>query len=558
MDSSGAVPSGVRRPGHRAIGEHRTRRLARRIATCMFREVVRRLVSREVTDTQCGLKLFSRRAALEIFSRTTIDGFAFDAEVVLLTHLLQIPFRRVPVTLVNEYGSTISLRRHALPMLLEVLRHLATGTVGQVFARAAIRRSEFRAPSRGRADWMGRLAPATCRKIALAAWAVFIALAVNACVHPSQHTNYSPCFESGCKAWWNGENMYDHHVVPSDFRYGPLFAVALTPLAMLPTWLGGLLWNWLNLGLFFWAVHALARRVLPCRWTLQREAAFLLLTLAGSARTIWSAQSNPLIFAAVAAAAIAILDRRWWLSAVLLAAPVHIKVWPLAAALLLIACWPRQLGWRFAVALVVLAAVPLLTKPLPVVLARYHDWYTAMSGPMLEIRHQYRDAWTIWELIAKPVDLTAYLVLQLSTAIGTLSLCLWQKERLRSTAKLLCFVLCVWTAWQLVFGPATERNTFGLIAPFTAWAAVVAVAERHGRVWIIAALFLTDVLAIGQVERGLALLWPDVPAAAHPFGVLLFAGWLIHYARGWETGEDQPPHAEGNTLARLACAGPGG
>jgi dolichyl-phosphate beta-glucosyltransferase len=98
------------------------RRLARRIATCMFREVVSRLVSREVTDTQCGLKLFSRRAALELFSRTTIDGFAFDAEVVLLTHLLKLPFRRIPVTLVNEYGSTISLRRHALPMLLEVLR----------------------------------------------------------------------------------------------------------------------------------------------------------------------------------------------------------------------------------------------------------------------------------------------------------------------------------------------------------------------------------------------------------------------------------------------------
>jgi dolichyl-phosphate beta-glucosyltransferase len=98
------------------------RRLTRRLATFAFREIVSRLVSREVTDTQCGLKLFSRRAALEIFSRTTIDGFAFDAEVVLLTHLLKISFRRVPVTLVNEYSSTLSLRRHALPMLMEVLR----------------------------------------------------------------------------------------------------------------------------------------------------------------------------------------------------------------------------------------------------------------------------------------------------------------------------------------------------------------------------------------------------------------------------------------------------
>lgn len=98
------------------------RRLARRLATFAFREIVRRMVSHEVTDTQCGLKLFNRSAALDIFGRTTIDGFAFDAEVVMLTHRLKLAFRRVPVTLVNEFTSTLSLRRNALPMLLDVMR----------------------------------------------------------------------------------------------------------------------------------------------------------------------------------------------------------------------------------------------------------------------------------------------------------------------------------------------------------------------------------------------------------------------------------------------------
>ena len=103
--------------------EHRARRrLARRLATFAFRAVVSRMVSREVTDTQCGLKLFRRQAALEIFGRTTIDGFAFDAEVVMLTHRLGLPFRRVPVTLINEFASTLSLRRNALPMLMDVMR----------------------------------------------------------------------------------------------------------------------------------------------------------------------------------------------------------------------------------------------------------------------------------------------------------------------------------------------------------------------------------------------------------------------------------------------------
>jgi dolichyl-phosphate beta-glucosyltransferase len=98
------------------------RRPARRLATFAFREVVRRLVSSEVTDTQCGLKLFGRRAALELFGRATIDGFAFDAELAMLAHQLRLPLRRVPVTLVNEFTSTLSLRRNAAPMLWDVLR----------------------------------------------------------------------------------------------------------------------------------------------------------------------------------------------------------------------------------------------------------------------------------------------------------------------------------------------------------------------------------------------------------------------------------------------------
>jgi dolichyl-phosphate beta-glucosyltransferase len=80
------------------------------------------LVSRKVTDTQCGLKIFSGAAARNIFSRTRLDGFAFDAEVVWLCQQLRLPFRRVPVTLVNEYGSSLSLSRHSLGMLRDLLR----------------------------------------------------------------------------------------------------------------------------------------------------------------------------------------------------------------------------------------------------------------------------------------------------------------------------------------------------------------------------------------------------------------------------------------------------
>jgi dolichyl-phosphate beta-glucosyltransferase len=104
------------------FAHHARRRISRTIATWAFRKLVKWLVSRQVTDTQCGLKLFSHRAAREIFSRATIEGFAFDAEVVFLAERLALPFRRVPVHLIREYASSLSISRDALPMAWDVVR----------------------------------------------------------------------------------------------------------------------------------------------------------------------------------------------------------------------------------------------------------------------------------------------------------------------------------------------------------------------------------------------------------------------------------------------------
>lgn len=102
-------------------GSHVERRFMRTLASTIFRTCMTLLVSRRITDTQCGLKIFSHRAARQIFSRATINGFAFDAEVVYLTHQLNLSFETVAVTLVNDYATTISLTRNAIPMLMDVI-----------------------------------------------------------------------------------------------------------------------------------------------------------------------------------------------------------------------------------------------------------------------------------------------------------------------------------------------------------------------------------------------------------------------------------------------------
>lgn len=94
----------------------------RSLASFSFRILTGMLISRKIRDTQCGLKAFSRRAAHEIFSRVHTNGFAFDAEAILVARRLGMAAARVPVVLVNEDGSTVSLRRHAPQMIRDIVR----------------------------------------------------------------------------------------------------------------------------------------------------------------------------------------------------------------------------------------------------------------------------------------------------------------------------------------------------------------------------------------------------------------------------------------------------
>jgi glycosyltransferase involved in cell wall biosynthesis len=51
----------------------------------------------EVVDTQCGFKLFSARAAEEVFARQEMFGWAFDVELLTIAHQLGFSIKEIPV-----------------------------------------------------------------------------------------------------------------------------------------------------------------------------------------------------------------------------------------------------------------------------------------------------------------------------------------------------------------------------------------------------------------------------------------------------------------------------
>ncbi len=67
-------------PGARRIGEPRRRWLMGRV----FNAMTRVLATPGIADTQCGFKVFRASAAETLFGLQTLDGFAFDAEILFL------------------------------------------------------------------------------------------------------------------------------------------------------------------------------------------------------------------------------------------------------------------------------------------------------------------------------------------------------------------------------------------------------------------------------------------------------------------------------------------
>jgi dolichyl-phosphate beta-glucosyltransferase len=102
----------------------------------MFNLLVQALAVPGIHDTQCGFKGFRAAAAEAIFSRTKIDGFGFDVEVLYIARQLGYSIKEIPVEWYNDPRSTLNPVSDSLKMFRELLtvrrlhRDLADTAVG--------------------------------------------------------------------------------------------------------------------------------------------------------------------------------------------------------------------------------------------------------------------------------------------------------------------------------------------------------------------------------------------------------------------------------------------
>jgi dolichyl-phosphate beta-glucosyltransferase len=87
-----------------------------------FNKFVQMLAVPGIDDTQCGFKLFTRKAAQDVFRRCKLDGFSFDVEALIIARDLGYRIDEVPIRWAHQEGSKVSLVRDGIKMLRDLVR----------------------------------------------------------------------------------------------------------------------------------------------------------------------------------------------------------------------------------------------------------------------------------------------------------------------------------------------------------------------------------------------------------------------------------------------------
>lgn len=301
---------------------------------------------------------------------------------------------------------------------------------------------------------------------ASAVWLViFLGLAVRALANPNRATAFTVYRLAGSH-WLSAQHLYGDW---RGFVYSPIAAVLFAPFGNLPPGWGNLCWTWLNAGFFLLGVAAvLASGIYPGIKSRYWGIVFILIVplVLGNLDT---GQANPTVIGLLLLAIAAVPAERWSLAALCVAIPTYFKIYPLAVGLILFLIAPRRLGWRLLLALLALGILPFLFQNWSYVSQQYHEWVATRSADDRRLYPLKDVPLDLWFLLVRfghlPIPGLAYTAFQMLSGGAIALFCLvgvrkhWPKERV------LAGVLALVCIWMTLCGPATELQTYVLLAP---------------------------------------------------------------------------------------------
>ena len=337
-----------------------------------------------------------------------------------------------------------------------------------------------------------------------------------------------PIYMLAGERWWNAESLYAPPPGTMDvFRNPPGFAALFAPLSQLPILSVALAWRALGIGLLFLGLRRFLAAVQPVPLppravaTVWITAAFLALP------AVNNGQVNTFIAVAALHGIASAIRGGWWAASGWLMFATWLKGYPIALAGLAALLAPLRLGWRMPVVLIGLLAWPFAIRNTEYVREQFSEFWRVAQ---LDDRSQAplertMRGWTYLVRIATG-ECVGHGMMQLVAAgagLALAALVLLAARRIGATPGLYARTLMLALLWMVLFGPATESNTYSILAP-VGWLLVGVRLPRAAR---FAAALGIGLLILG-VLRGAFPQDPEFSlSSVQPIGALLLLGVAV-------------------------------
>ena len=340
----------------------------------------------------------------------------------------------------------------------------------------------------------------------------------------SDHDVLSTEWNAGA-AWAHGGSVYGGQ---GGFIYPPPVAGFNALLNGLPKWFKGDLWRLVRTGTMLIATLVWVRSGLQPKLDRKPLPLIYLLLFPLAIGDLNNGQSNPMISGLLMLGVVAVSRRSWNLAALCFALPACYKVYPLAVGLLMCVLFPKELVWRIALLLILVAAAAFLTQHPAYVADQYRLWIETrrLDRRRYTATDPQRDLWMIFRVVGVPLTDWLYLCIQLGSAAALAGFAWWAQHKHWDQGRLLFVLLNLGLCWMLLLGPATEAATYVILAPSIVFAVLLALDQP----WFFRALAWSayGLLLVGELHSALIHSKKILLAlAVQPTAALLFAAYCI-------------------------------
>lgn len=96
--------------------------LLRKVASKSYLALLKTVGGLKISDSQCGCKAFSGKAAKKVFSHCEVNRFAFDFEAILVAEKCGYKIHEIPVKVINHGDSKVNVLSDSIKMIRDIMK----------------------------------------------------------------------------------------------------------------------------------------------------------------------------------------------------------------------------------------------------------------------------------------------------------------------------------------------------------------------------------------------------------------------------------------------------